>query len=57
MFYCPQCEVETETLNEGYCEGCREENQSRLDEHNFMFEEWSNLSDVERETRIKMACV
>ena len=57
MFYCPQCENETETLNEGYCEECREENQLRLDNHNFEYDFWQGLSQSERDERIKRACV
>jgi len=55
MFLCPQCESDTETLNEGYCENCREENQSRLDQHNFEFDAWEKLSGNEIDSRIKSA--
>jgi glutaredoxin len=57
MFSCPQCESDTETLNEGYCEECRAENQNRLDQHNFEFDAWSRMSDQDRDNRIKQACV
>lgn len=32
LLVCPGCGRETHTLNEGYCEYCREQNQAALDE-------------------------
>lgn len=55
MLFCHQCGGGTETLNEGYCEDCREENQCRLDLHNFSLNAWNKLSDDERDSRIKSA--
>jgi len=40
MFDCPQCGFGTETLHEGYCEECRDENQHALDAHNIEFDHW-----------------
>lgn len=40
MFNCPQCSYETETLNEGYCEDCRKDNQNSLNSHNAQFDHW-----------------
>jgi hypothetical protein len=57
MYFCPQCEAETETLKEGYCEECFNENQLRIDQHNFEYDAWEKLSDKERDHRIKAACV
>lgn len=53
MSNCPQCSHETETLNEGYCEDCRQENQNSLDLHNAEYDGWQKLSDNQRHERIK----
>ena len=53
MFNCPQCSYETETLNEGYCEDCRQNNQNSLDLHNTEYDKWQKLSDNQRQERIK----
>ena len=55
MFDCPQCGAESEELSEGCCEECRKENQARLDEHNYRFDEWESLTLDQREARIKAA--
>ena len=55
MFDCPQCGEPTETLNEGYCEECRENNQRALDAHNARFDWWQGLTDAERAEQIKRA--
>jgi len=52
---CPQCGEDTETLDEGYCEPCRVDNQQRLDKHNFEFDQWQKMNDKERDEAIKMA--
>lgn len=57
MFICPQCSTETINLNEGYCEDCSQENQLKLDQHNFEFDAWERLAANERDARIKGACV
>lgn len=57
MFYCPQCEGDTEQLHEGYCQSCRDENQNNLDRHNFEFDYWETLTDKERDNKIKQAIV
>ncbi len=56
MFSCPQCSYETETLNEGYCEDCRRENQKSLDSHNLAFTAWGRLSSQQRQKAIDDAC-
>ena len=55
MFNCPQCSYETETLNEGYCEDCRQENQKALDYHNFQCDRWDKLTVAQKEQEIKKA--
>lgn len=55
MFDCPQCGYETETLNEGCCEVCREQNQRALDLHNAQFDWWQSLTDEQRDAQIKNA--
>lgn len=57
MFICTQCSTETAILNEGYCEDCSQENQLKLDQHNFEFDVWERLTANERDARIKGACV
>ena len=42
----------TETLHEGYCQECCDENQRQLDAHNSAYAEWMTLTDVERQRRI-----
>ena len=55
LLVCPQCGCDTPTLNEGYCEPCRTENQTELDEHNARFDWWEKLSEAEKDTQIKEA--
>ena len=55
MKYCPQCGNETQELYEGYCEDCRNQNQSELNEHNAQFDFWEGLTDAERDIYIKGA--
>lgn len=55
LYDCPKCGFPTETLHEGYCEECCNENQRDLDEHNARFDWWESLSDQEREQQIKEA--
>ena len=50
---CPQCSEPTDTLHEGYCAECCEENQSSLDAHNFQHDRWQRLSDSDRAAEIK----
>lgn len=52
---CPQCGEPTETLHEGYCHDCCEQNQRELDEHNFRHDWWGGLTAAEREAHIKNA--
>lgn len=52
-FTCPQCAEPTETLHEGYCAECCEENQSSLDAHNLQHDRWQRLSDSDRAAEIK----
>lgn len=52
---CPACGLSTEMLHEGYCEECQEDRQRSLDEHNFRFDWWENLTATQREHRIKEA--
>lgn len=54
-FDCPQCGEKTPTLNEGYCEDCREENQRNLNEHNRSFDNWQRMNSDEREAAIRGA--
>jgi predicted amidophosphoribosyltransferase len=54
-FDCPQCGLPTPTLNEGYCENCREDNQRRLDGHNAQTDWWQSLSPAERAAAIRRA--
>lgn len=53
MFNCPQCSYETETLNEGYCEDCRQNNQNSLDLHNSGFDRWEKLTNFQKDQEIK----
>jgi len=55
MKICPQCGEDTPTLNEGYCEPCRVENQRVLDDHNYQADHWDAMSDAERGTCIRKA--
>jgi hypothetical protein len=55
MYDCPQCGEETETLHEGVCETCREENQRRLNAHNASFDFWEKCTDAEKDYYIKSA--
>ena len=55
MFNCPQCGEETETLHEGFCEECRDERQTTLDEHNARFNFWEKYTDAEKDYYIKSA--
>ena len=52
-YNCPQCGEPTEILHEGYCEGCRDENQRALDQHNITYDWWRKLTDREREKLIR----
>lgn len=52
---CPQCGYETDTLNEGVCEECREQNQRELDDFNARQDEWDRLGEGEKDARIKQA--
>jgi len=52
---CPQCGENTPTLHEGYCERCRDENQAELDQHNAGYNQWQQMTDSERERRIRDA--
>lgn len=54
-FDCPQCGNETKTLNEGYCEDCRKENQAQLDKHNAQYDEWNGMTDEQRDEAISTA--
>lgn len=54
-FDCPQCGEPTLTLNDGACEACRVENQSRLDLHYAAQARWDKLSDAERGEEIRRA--
>lgn len=54
-FNCPQCGHPTDTLHEGVCEPCRQQNQCELDEFNARQDDWRQLSDKEKEARIKWA--
>ena len=54
-FHCPQCGEPTETLYEGYCQECCNENQQALDEYNAAFDNWNRLTDQQRSQRIKDA--
>ena len=54
-FDCPQCGNETPTLYEGCCEDCREENQAKLNAHNFAYDEWNTITPEQRNLRIKQA--
>lgn len=54
-FTCPQCGFDTETLREGCCEDCRQDNQLRLDEHNAQYDRWQRLSDEQRSAEIRRA--
>lgn len=55
IFYCPRCGEETETLNEGYCEPCRNERQRELDEHNAQYDSWRRKTPAQREAAIREA--
>lgn len=55
LLVCPGCGCETPTLNEGYCEVCRVQNQNALDEHNAAYDRWRKLSEAERIAEIRRA--
>ena len=55
MADCPKCGEHTDTLHEGYCEPCREDNQSALDLHNAEFDRWQSLSNGQRDVEIRRA--
>ncbi|MBU0501450.1 MAG: hypothetical protein KJ558_10165 [Gammaproteobacteria bacterium] len=44
-FTCLRCGEGTDTLHEGYCEACCDDNYN-----------WQSLSDAERDARIRDAC-
>jgi hypothetical protein len=52
---CPQCGCETETLHEGYCKDCCDNNQGTLDTHNAQFTRWEHLSEDEKDREIMAA--
>ena len=54
-FSCPQCGEGTDTLYEGFCEVCRDENQSRLNQHNAEYDYWNSLTNGEQDRQIKEA--
>lgn len=56
QFHCPQCAVETETLDQGYCPECYEQRQDELNLHNARFDWWESLSDAERKDQIRRGC-
>jgi ribosomal protein L37E len=53
--YCPQCGEDTDELHEGYCEVCCYNNQQALDDHNYSYRMWQELSRQEREDQIRRA--
>lgn len=55
QLYCPQCGVDVDYLDEGYCTECSEENRNNLLDHNFAYDRWESLSDQERDDEIKRA--
>ena len=54
-FACPQCGEDTPSLFEGYCEPCRDDNQTALDLHNAQHDAWRQMSGAERWAAIKHA--
>ncbi len=54
-YHCPQCGCDTPELHEGYCTECCEDNQRRLDAHNFGFDHWERMTDAQRDAEIKAA--
>lgn len=52
---CPRCGEPTPALHEGYCESCREANQSALDEHIARHRYWEQLTDWQRDDEIRKA--
>lgn len=54
-YHCPHCGEAVERLNEGYCEDCRNERQTALNEHNAKFDFWENCTDAEKDCYIKSA--
>ena len=55
ILVCPQCGHATSFLVEGYCHQCYTYRQQELDQHNAEHDEWSRLTDAERERRINAA--
>ena len=55
MYDCPQCGNETEILHEGYCEECKNERQTALNEHNARFDFWEKCTDDEKDFYIRSA--
>lgn len=54
MYNCSQCGEGTESLHEGYCKDCCEQNQKELNEFNFGYNFWNNLTDNEKDHFIKL---
>lgn len=54
---CPQCGYATDTLCEGYCLECCQQNQGQLLSWNFSYVWWQDLSDQDRDLLIRQACL
>lgn len=52
---CPQCGLETEVFEEGYCQPCNEENYSHIYAENWQRERWLRMDSQEREYEIRQA--
>jgi len=53
--FCPECGLDTEALYEGYCHECLDERNKQLQQHNFSYDRWKNMSDADREKEIREA--
>jgi len=52
---CPQCGFETETLTEGYCHDCWQDNQNSLFDHNHAYDAWEQMNESDKAEAIKNA--
>ena len=55
MFYCPQCGEDTETLDEGYCPECSQNNRDTLALHHAQYDRWNRMTDKQRDDEIRKA--
>ena len=55
MEHCPDCGIEVDgPLVEGYCQECRDERQSKLNQHHAELNWWGSLTIEEKDRFIQM---